>query len=71
MDGDLQGMGGRKMNEHAQRFVNAIKNTENARREYHLAEAAGASTEELLKLAKKIIHDATGDGSFNDLRRIS
>lgn len=45
-------------------FVGAIKNTEEARRKYHLAEAAGASTEELLQLAKKIIHDATGDGTF-------
>ena len=45
-------------------FVGAVRNTEKSRTEYHLAEASGASTEELLVLAKKIIHDATGDGTF-------
>lgn len=45
-------------------FVEAIKNTEEARRQYHLRERAGASTEELLRLAKNIIRDATGDGTF-------
>lgn len=45
-------------------FVGAIKNTEEARRQYHLMERTGASTEELLRLAKNIIRDATGDGTF-------
>ena len=45
-------------------FIGVIKNTETARRNYHLAAAAGASTEELLALAKKIIRDATGDKTF-------
>lgn len=45
-------------------FVNTVRDTEAARREYHLREHAGASTEELLALAKKIIYDATGDGTF-------
>lgn len=45
-------------------FVNTVRNTEAARREYHLREHAGASTEELLALARRIIYDATGDGTF-------
>lgn len=45
-------------------FVGAVRDTEEARRQYHLREHAGASTEELLVLAKKIIYDATGDGTF-------
>lgn len=45
-------------------FVRAVRDTEEARRQYHLQEAAGASAEELLKLAKRIIRDATGDGTF-------
>lgn len=42
----------------------AVRDTEEARRQYHLREHAGASAEELLELAKKIIYDATGDGTF-------
>lgn len=45
-------------------FVGAVRDTEEARRQYHLREHAGASTEELLVLAKRIIYDATGDGTF-------
>lgn len=45
-------------------FVNTVRDTEAARREYHLREHAGASTEELLALARRIIYDATGDGTF-------
>lgn len=45
-------------------FIGAVRDTEEARRAYHLAEAAGASVEELLSLAKRIIYDATSDGTF-------
>lgn len=45
-------------------FVETVRDTEEARRQYHLREHAGASAEELLVLAKKIIYDATGDGTF-------
>lgn len=45
-------------------FVGAVRNTEESRRQYHLRERAGASAEELLVLAKRIIYDATGDGTF-------
>lgn len=45
-------------------FVGTVRDTEEARRQYHLREHAGASVEELLVLAKKIIYDATGDGTF-------
>lgn len=45
-------------------FVGTVRDTEEARRQYHLRERAGASTEELLALAKRIIYDATGDGTF-------
>lgn len=45
-------------------FVGTVRDTEEARRQYHLREHAGASTEELLVLAKRIIYDATGDGTF-------
>ena len=45
-------------------FVGAVRDTEEARRQYHLREHAGASAEELLVLAKRIIYDATGDGTF-------
>ena len=45
-------------------FVGAVRDTEEARRRYHLAEAAGAGPCQLLELAKKIIYDATGDGTF-------
>ena len=45
-------------------FVGAVRDTEEARRQYHLREHAGASAEELLALAKKIIYYATGDGTF-------
>lgn len=45
-------------------FVETVRDTEEARRQYHLREHAGASAEELLLLAKKIIYDATGDGTF-------
>lgn len=45
-------------------FVGAVRDTEEARRQYHLREHAGDSSEELLVLAKRIIYDATGDGTF-------
>lgn len=45
-------------------FVKAVRDTEEARRQYHLREHAGACAEELLVLAKRIIYDATGDGTF-------
>lgn len=45
-------------------FVETVRDTEEARRQYHLREHAGASAEELLALAKRIIYDATGDGTF-------
>lgn len=45
-------------------FVGAVRDTEEAGRQYHIREHAGASAEELLALAKKIIYDATGDGTF-------
>lgn len=45
-------------------FVGAVRDTEEARRQYHIRENAGAGTEELLALAKRIIYDATGDGTF-------
>lgn len=45
-------------------FVDAVKDTENSRREYHRAAAAGADAEHLLAIAKQIIRDATGDATF-------
>lgn len=45
-------------------FIGTVRDTEEARRQYHLREHAGASAEELLALAKKIIYNATGDGTF-------
>ena len=45
-------------------FIGAVRDTEEARRQYHIRERAGASAEELLSLAKRIIYNATGDGTF-------
>lgn len=45
-------------------FVNTIKDTAESRRRYHLAAAAGDGPDHLLELAKEIIRQATGDGTF-------
>lgn len=50
--------------DHVRTFIGAIRDTEEVRRQYHIAEAAGAGPCQLLELAKKIIYDATGDGTF-------
>ena len=51
-------------------FLGAVKNTETARRNYHLAAAAGASAEELLALAKKIIRNMYNGSYFHKAQMV-